>query len=146
MTHTPDEIKKGLECCMFGHCSYCPYSAEHGCDCSEYLGNDVREFHQQLESQNAELLTKVEHLEVENKLFMETIGLLHVTENQLETKCHQLEQERDAAVADIPRACGYCKWFEINRGGNMTECHNPNGCRNISGINTGFVWRGVKEE
>lgn len=65
---------------------------------------------------------------------------------QLETKCHQLERERDAAVEDIPRACGYCKWFEINRGGNMTECHNPNGCRNISGVNTGFEWRGVKEE
>lgn len=58
----------------------------------------------------------------------------------------QLERERDAVVADIPRACGYCKWFEINRGGNMTECHNPNGCRNISGVNTGFEWRGVKEE
>ena len=122
---TPDEIKKGLECCMFGHCSYCPYSAEYGSDCSEHLGNDIKEFHQKLESQNAELLTKVE---------------------QLEEKCHLLERERDAAVDDIPRACGYCKWFEVNLGGNMTECHNPNGCRNISGINTGWEWRGVKEE
>ena len=61
-------------------------------------------------------------------------------------KNQQLERERDAAVGDIHRAYGYCKWFEINRGGNMTECHNPNGCRNISGVNTGFEWRGVKEE
>jgi hypothetical protein len=86
---------------------------------------DTLAYIQQLETANAELLTKVE---------------------QLETKCHQLERERDAAVACIPRACGFCKWFEINRGGNMTECHNPNGCRNISGVNTGFEWISVKEE
>jgi hypothetical protein len=78
-----------------------------------------------LEADKAVLLTQVEHLEA---------------------KCQQLERERDAAVADIPRACGYCKWFEVNLGGNMTECHNPNGCRNISGSNSGWEWRGVKEE
>lgn len=108
MKKTPDEIKKGLECCSVDdlHCGPgCPYKD----DCLEearYKG-------------------------------LESDALAYIK---------QLERERDAAVADIPRACGYCKWFEINRGGNMTECHNPNGCRNISGINTGWEWRGVKEE
>ena len=125
---TPDEIKKGLECCVNCDscdtpCDECPYGNEDdGC---KNMTADALAYIQQLEAANAELLTKVK---------------------QLEIKCHQLERERDAAVADIPRACGYCKWFEINRGGNMTECHNPNGCRNISGVNTGFEWRGVKEE
>ena len=123
---TPDEIKKGLECCMFGHCSYCPYSAEHGCDCSEHLGNDVREFHQQLESQNAELLTRCE---------------------QLTAKCHQLERERDAAVACIPRVCKYCKHDGPLNAWGESECELdsvfPNGCLNG---NTGWEWRGVKEE
>lgn len=115
---TPDEIKKGLECCMFGHCSYCPYSAEIGCDCSEHLGNDVREFHQQLESQNAELLTKVK---------------------QLETKCHQLERERDAAVKDISMGsrCTACRKFFKNGG----DCSGGVYCLPLR-----FEWRGVKED
>lgn len=124
---SPDEIKKGLECCSTKKpCPSCPMYDE----CKEAsslkpLWDNALSYIQQLESAHAELLTKIK---------------------QLDAKCHQLERERDAAVADIPRACGYCKWFEINLGGNMTECHNPNGCRNISGINTGWEWRGVKEE
>lgn len=106
---TPDEIKKGLECCEYGcqkcyECPYKPQGDDPSYDCVETMKID-------------------------------SLALIQ-----------QLKRERDAAVADIPRACGYCKWFEINRGGNMTDCHNPNGCRNISGINTGWEWRGVKEE
>lgn len=58
----------------------------------------------------------------------------------------QLEAERDAAVASIPRACGYCKWYGVKHGGFFPDCKNPNGCRNISGINTGWQWRGVQKE
>ena len=121
---TPDEIKKGLFVCsdLEGNCPYCPYAINGHRDpegmCIKELANDALAYIQQLETERHQLLTR----------------------------CERLERERDAAVADIPRACGYCKWFEINLGGNMTECHNPNGCMNISGINTGFEWRGVKEE
>ena len=123
----PDEIKKGLEHCSTKKpCTSCPMWEEcKKASSLKPLWDNALAYIQQLEAANAELLTKVE---------------------QLTAKCHQLEQERDAAVGDIPRACGYCKWFEVNLGGNMTECHNPNGCRNISGINTGWQWRGVKEE
>ena len=48
---TPDEIKKGLECCLFGKCRSCPYSEEYGCDCSEHLRDDIREYHNQLEAE-----------------------------------------------------------------------------------------------
>ena len=55
----------------------------------------------------------------------------------------QLEAERDAAVALIPRACAYCKWYGTKHGGFHPDCKNQNGCRNVSGINTGWQWRGV---
>ena len=58
----------------------------------------------------------------------------------------QLEAERDAAVALIPRACAYCKWYGTKHGGFHPDCKNPNGCRNVSGINTGWQWRGVQKE
>ena len=58
----------------------------------------------------------------------------------------QLEAERDAAVALIPRACAYCKWYGTKHGGFHQDCKNPNGCRNVSGINTGWQWRGVQKE
>ena len=127
---TPYEIKKGLECCEYGcqRCFECPYSpreSDSTFDCIEAMKRDALELIQRLDK---------DCVDAEN----------HAT--ALYNQVEQLERERDAAVADIPRACGYCKWFEINRGGNMTECHNPNGCRNISGINTGFEWRGVKED
>lgn len=51
MTRTPDEIKKGLECCLFGQCGICPYSEEYGCDCSEHLRDDIREYHNHLEAE-----------------------------------------------------------------------------------------------
>lgn len=117
---TPDEIKKGLEHCSTKKpCTSCPMWDE----CKEAaslkpLWDNALAYIQQLESANAELLTR----------------------------CERLERERDAAVADIPRACGYCKWYGVNHNGCLPECKNPNGCWNISGINTGFEWRGVKEE
>ena len=55
----------------------------------------------------------------------------------------RLERERDAALRDIPPACGYCKHF-------LGYDHLPNcdgrNCIHISGVNTGWEWRGVCEE
>lgn len=73
---TPDDIKKGLACCLGDchdyHCEECPYDCEtEGMD----LANDTLALIQQLEAQNAELLEKVK----------------------------QLEPERDAAVFDIKK-------------------------------------------
>ena len=58
--------------------------------------------------------------------------------------------ERDAAIKDIPRACGYCKNYndpprveESEHGTLVTYCEKE--CHNISGVNTGWEWRGVKK-
>ncbi len=63
---------------------------------------DALAYIQQLESANTELLTKVE---------------------QLETKCHQLERERDAAVADLHKTCATCKhyYYNLTTGGHDYE-------------------------
>ena len=58
----------------------------------------------------------------------------------------QLEAERDAAVALIPHVCAYCKWYGTKHGGFFPDCKNPSGCKNVSGINTGWEWRGVQKE
>lgn len=140
---TPDEIKKGLECCMdYQSCvkygiEECPYNDTT--KCMDALLADALAYIQQLESDKQQFEGLLNHM---NQLRDAAAGRAL----KMEERVKRLERERDAAVGDIPRACGYCKWFEINLGGNMTECHNPNGCRNISGVNTGFEWRGVKEE
>lgn len=125
---TPDEIKKGLECLdkmqfFMGQRAGRELWMEKPKDVQEKdiesYNRDikiVRNLIQQLETENHQLLTKVE---------------------QLTAKCHQLERERDAAVACIPRFCGFCKWFGEDR-----KCKRTNGC----GASTGWEWRGVKEE
>ena len=56
--------------------------------------------------------------------------------------------ERDAAIKDIPRACGYCKNYndppkieDGEHGMIVTYCEKE--CFNVSGVNTGWEWRGV---
>lgn len=46
------------------------------------------------------------------------------------------KRRAEAAIHDIPTCCALCK-YETEE-----ECTNPNECCNISGINTGWVWRG----
>lgn len=58
---TPDEIKKGLECCTHATCNGCPY-AEDGCT-SGREKIDALEYIQQLEHRISELTEKVAQLE-----------------------------------------------------------------------------------
>lgn len=69
--------------------------------------------------------------------------LLHGA-SQVKAELAAVKRERDAAVRDIPRACGYCKHYEITFNGATPDhdCKNPE-CYNISGVNTGWQWRGV---
>ena len=48
MTRTPDEIKKGLECCLLSCSGKCPYSDQ--LDCSDKMSKDALALIQQLES------------------------------------------------------------------------------------------------
>lgn len=129
---TPDEIKKGLEmylshseeeCAYMCRDSECPYKeplSPNGGSCGDLIRSDALAYIQQLEAANAELLTKVEHLEA---------------------KCHQLERERDAAVETIKEetGCRYCAKYTF------TEDYVSNDC--LDCINKcNWEWRGVKEE
>ena len=60
----------------------------------------------------------------------------------------QLEAERDAAIKDIPRACGYCKHYynppvfeETALGIKVSYCEKD--CYNVSEVNAGWEWRGA---
>lgn len=64
--------------------------------------------------------------------------LLTQAQSMLETRT----RERDVAVEDIPRACGYCKHYEEN----TDQCTNSLPCACVSGINTRWQWRGVRED
>ena len=134
---TPEEIKKGLECCSpryesehWVSCSSeCPFRNE-GAYCRNALHACNKKYIQQLERDLAEA-------QEENDLNNAAI-------TELEGALGAMKRERDAAVEDIPRACGYCK-HSIDYGpSNHPGCKNPE-CRNISGVNTGWQWRGVQE-
>jgi hypothetical protein len=102
MQRTPEEIKKGLECCVARlSCEGCPY----------YTGDP---------------------------------SCLGKMRKDLFFLIQQLERERDAAVKCIPRDCGYCKHVIDYGPSNAPGCKNSE-CRNISGINTGWQWRGAQE-
>lgn len=65
---------------------------------------------------------------------------LECERDMLAAELEHVKCERDAAVKDIPRACGYCKHYLGDR--SFVNCEHE--CMNISGINTGWQWRGVK--
>lgn len=72
---------------------------------------------QDLRRENAELRARVQ------ELFLEY---------------HKVKKQRDAAIAWLPKTCGYCKHY------NGLTCNNKD-CKNISGVNTGWEWRGEQE-
>ena len=66
---------------------------------------------------------------------------------ELWDELERVKKERDAAIEDIPRACGYCKHFIVTHNGCTPDYDcAQNGCMNVSGINTGWEWRGVQED
>lgn len=117
MPKTPDEIKKGLECCV-GKCAFhnpCPYEREP--DCFASLKKDALALIQSLQDCNAQLLQKV---------------------HELETKCHRFEAERDAAVNVLrQQGCAFCVHL------NNEPWEAP--CRYCCDSGR-WQWRGVQKE
>lgn len=144
MTRTPDEIKRGMECCVIGpsahqpKCGECPYKFVIAC--SDELLKDTSELVQQLEKDKTWAGEMSDMLREENKR-------IEAQNAELSGKIGQLQAERDAAVACIPRVCKYCKHDGPLNAWGESECELdsvfPNGCLNG---NTGWEWRGVQKE
>lgn len=100
---TPDEIKKGINCC-YGHpfvmeCDECPYMSELDIerDCEFDLVNDIYAYIQQIEA-------RIDTLTAKAVLFDEAVAL-----------GKKYKRERDAAVEQLRkggRACSTCKFSE----------------------------------
>ena len=118
---TPEEIKKGLECCMgVADCLACPYKKEYSDgskSCVETSTKDALAYIQQLENHIGELTEKVK----------------------------QLERERNAAVEDMTelmhlgKFCRHCK--HLTEDGECTFDFAANKCAPWNC----WQWRGVQE-
>lgn len=134
---TPEEIKKGLECCISdmiceGNCAY----DEPGCidiHCKYMLQKDA--------------FALIQHLERDKAWASENYDLIREENDQLKAqnaelleKIKQLECERDAAVRDMGKArdCNTCKYKNVYP--------NEQPCKSCGVIGTGFEWRGPCEE
>ena len=124
MTKTPDEIKKGLECCVDGNlvcAGNCVFDDDVKLgypDCVKLLMTNALALIQQKEQENAEQAEKI---------------------RVLEARVRQLEAERDAAVAGLKSncTCPECKYFS-------DEIQDP--CRGCKPNDSKFEWRGVQKE
>lgn len=138
MTRTPDDAKKGLECCTSRDCggNKCPYFNEKSCN--EAKSADALALIQRLDRTivDQEKLAKKfydQKVEAENKIL------------KLEDRVKQLETERDALINEIDtyqHPCDCCKHAEEEA--SKEPCAR---CKQIfKGRKSHFEWRGVKKE
>lgn len=136
---SPEEIKKGLECCQtMVRCSMCTYN-DIGCnavECQKVLFGDSLVLINQLESREKKLKSKIA---------------------KLEQRLAQAERERDAAVRDLRDnydPCDVCKKKNIceehcpKNGYDCISCLDTERCifYNCTKDNDLWQWRGVCEE
>lgn len=148
-TRSPDEIKKGLECCTAhgrGRCTDCK-------SCPFRWKTPGCEFRM-----HRYALDLINHKEQENAEQAETIERLNNGCHELLVRIQQLEAERDAAVGDIRLACksyvGRCK--TCKHLGHQVDCDEPEACglckvddcpcRSCSKDDRNWEWRGVQKE
>lgn len=123
---SPDDIKKGLECCTIPLCDECPYDNDPSCVVK-----------------NADALALIQQLQAENAEKAETIERLNTGVHKFIVKIQQLEAERDALLKYITdstwAACDICK-HGID-GASVMDCKH---IREV-GVPC-FEWRGVQKE
>ena len=119
MMKTPEEIKKGLECCIGGSCEpYCPY--KETVDCVQQMAEDALSLIKQLEAQNAELLEKIKQLELERDALFE---LLRTNRNNCNSCKHKPEHKRYGctSVAKLDGSCWEWRGLCEENGGKVNE-------------------------
>ena len=129
---SPDEIKKGLECCTSRDCggNKCPYFNEKSCNAAKSA--DALALIQQLEADKQQLEGMLAHM---NQLRDAAAGRAL----EMEERVQQLEAERDAAVESMrsdPHCCYHCVNM-TKRGICQSEPRADGHC---------FEWRGVQKE
>lgn len=122
---TPEEIKKGLECCIGDcneyRCQECPYKEENE-DCQDsggVLSKDAIEYIEWLEKNLQYAVDAADVLGAEGAKF---------------------ERERDAAVKDLTegRDCYSCKHLGQRFAGPCVDCMSGHGYKKNN-----YEWRGV---
>ena len=167
MERTPDEIKKGLECCSEDGCKSCPYEQDcYTTDGFSALSADALALIQQLQAENAEKDKSMQQLErslsfacdLADGLKAATVKQeqeLYVSEErnrQLETqnaelsgKIGQLEGKLDEAINDLHRAVNCpatlvaCEFCKNNE-----VCPHDGTCDAVE--NDRWQWRGSYKE
>lgn len=137
MERTPDEIKKGMECCMgdplVWHCDECPYAeqgaeVDDGCDYNgAQVMQDALDLIQLLQADNAQMNRCIENMT--DKL------------NAMNDEVAKLQAERDAAVSELVGTCQVCRWEETAK---CASCHFCEDAWNVHESN--WEWRGVQKE
>lgn len=141
MTRTPDEIKKGLECCQ--DCQSCTKYDETQCPyydvkgCVDTLLADAIALIQQLESDKQQLEGLCNHM---NQLRDAAAGRAL----KMEERAHQLEAERDAAVKDLHDALKLSNEIDVCQFCNRRDCTHDGVCDIWE--HERWEWRGVQKE
>ena len=69
---TPEEIRKGLDCCIDGNCDYCTYNGLK-MDCSDAMKSDALAYIQQLEAQVPKWISVEERLPEHGRYLVVTL-------------------------------------------------------------------------
>lgn len=139
MDRTPDEIKKGLECCKlsfsFHECgSRCPYSRERSCGVK--LFSDALALIQQLEAELEDMTDRY-------KIADDCAKKKGEMNEKLYAEIAAVKAERDAAVEDLADHCGsktLCKKYDDG------TCPHEFDCTLYLSTCQDFEWRGVQKE
>lgn len=143
MKKTPEEIKKGLECCIDGFScrTTCPYTTPFFNieKCTQALATDALALIQQLEAELSDAKNNHQH----------TIDVAERQKDQidkLKKVIVRLNAERNAAVEDLESyatlKCFACKYYEEE----LTEVP-CNECKILGkGNRDMFEWRGVQKD
>ena len=128
-----DEAKKVVETLR--------YCEESGARCGECPSGKNEQGIPNCHSQG-DIADLIESLSAELEQTKQERDGLNVMLGQAQSMLETRTRERDAAIKDIPRTCGYCKYFRES----TYKCTNKFPCACISGVNTRWEWRGVKED
>lgn len=131
---TPDEIKKGLECCSEKYpCSVCPFNLPNN-----FSGRCIK---------NAMLdaFALIQQLEADNSRKDDTIRSLTELLNAAHDETSAVKRERDAAVESLRGDCRECKYLLAS--GSKEPCASCPHWQDTVHLNkSNWEWRGVCPE